>query len=145
MSTLCNETALEPVCCEKQQKSSWPITGLRNRGPVKDLNDSKLSPSDFLIIQDQFHTVQNLQKFPILQTSNWSGTFFAVSYSKPALVDCATCIQSDIHNFGFSFKSVFTLEITLSTAAAQITISAFGHSLYESQQSHFRFKHQSVT
>ena len=28
----------------------------------------------------------NLQKSPIPQTSNWSGTFFSVSYSKPALV-----------------------------------------------------------
>ena len=37
-----------------------------------------------LIIQDQFYTVQNLQRSLILQTSNWSGTFFAVSYSKPA-------------------------------------------------------------
>jgi hypothetical protein len=24
------------------KKSSWPVTGLRNRGPLKDLNDSKL-------------------------------------------------------------------------------------------------------
>ena len=38
-----------------------------------------------LIIQDQFYTIQNLQRSPISQTSNWSGTFFAVSYSKPAL------------------------------------------------------------
>ena len=29
-----------------------------------------------LIIQDQFHTIQNLQRSPIPQTSNWSGTFF---------------------------------------------------------------------
>ena len=35
-----------------------------------------------LIIQDQFYTIQNLQRSPIPQTSNWSGT---VSYSKPAL------------------------------------------------------------
>ena len=30
------------------KKSSWPVTGLQNRGPLKDLNDSKLiylSPS----------------------------------------------------------------------------------------------------
>ena len=40
-----------------------------------------------LIIQDQFYTIQNLQRSPIPQTSNWSGTFFAVSYSKPALAD----------------------------------------------------------
>ena len=29
-----------------------------------------------LIIQDQFYTVQNLQRSPIPQTSNWPGTFF---------------------------------------------------------------------
>ena len=28
-----------------------------------------------LIIQDQFYTIQNLQRPPIPQTSNWSGTF----------------------------------------------------------------------
>ena len=28
-----------------------------------------------LIIQDQFYIIQNLQRSPILQTSNWSGTF----------------------------------------------------------------------
>ena len=37
-----------------------------------------------LIIQDQFYTIQNLQWSPIPQTSNWSGTFFVDSYSKPA-------------------------------------------------------------
>ena len=37
---------LKPVCCKKQQKK-FP-TGLRNRGPLKDMNDSKMymSPSD---------------------------------------------------------------------------------------------------
>ena len=29
-----------------------------------------------LIIQDQFYTIQNLQRSPIPQTSNWSETFF---------------------------------------------------------------------
>ena len=29
-----------------------------------------------LIIQYQFYTIQNLQRSPIPQTSNWSGTFF---------------------------------------------------------------------
>ena len=33
---------LEPVCCKKQQKKSWPVTGLWIRGPLKDLNDYKL-------------------------------------------------------------------------------------------------------
>ena len=34
---------LEPVCCKKQQKkSSWPVTGLWNRRPLKILNGKKL-------------------------------------------------------------------------------------------------------
>ena len=40
-----------------------------------------------LIIQDQFYTNQNFQRSPIPPTSNWSGTFFAISYSKLALDD----------------------------------------------------------
>ena len=36
-------------------------------------------------IYDQSYIIQNLYKSPILQTSDWSWTFFAVSYSKPAL------------------------------------------------------------
>ena len=40
-----------------------------------------------LIIKDQFYTIQNLQRSPIPQTCNWPGTFFAVSDSKPALVE----------------------------------------------------------
>ena len=37
------------------------------------------------VIYNQFGIIQVLQRSPILQTSNWPGTFFAVSYSKPAL------------------------------------------------------------
>jgi hypothetical protein len=33
----------------------------------------------------QFGIIKVLKRSPISQTSNWSGTFFAVSYSKPAL------------------------------------------------------------
>ena len=36
---------LEPVCCKKQQKKCSPVTDLRNRRPLKDLNDFKLIPS----------------------------------------------------------------------------------------------------
>ena len=40
------QTYLEPVCCKKQQKSSWPVTGLWNRGPLKILNGIKLILDD---------------------------------------------------------------------------------------------------
>ena len=51
-----------------------------------------------LIIQDQFYIIQNLQRSPITQTNNWSGTFFTVSYSKPAL-DSVTIWQISLHFF----------------------------------------------
>ena len=38
-----------------------------------------------LIILGQFSTIQNLLKSPIPPTSNWSVTFFATLYDKPAL------------------------------------------------------------
>ena len=37
---------LEPLCCKKQQKSSWPVTSLWNRGPLKILNGMKLILDD---------------------------------------------------------------------------------------------------
>ena len=38
--------ALEPVCCKKRQKSSCPVTGLQNRGPLNILNGIKLILDD---------------------------------------------------------------------------------------------------
>ena len=66
-------------CVRNTKKNFLPVTGLRKRGPLKDLNDSKLivnaSQVISLIIKDQFNTIQNLQRSPIPQISNWSGTF----------------------------------------------------------------------
>ena len=75
---------LEPVCCKKTAKK---LEGLKNRRTLKELNDSKLiaNESSISIIQYHFYAIQKLQRSPIPQTSNRSGTFFAVSYSKPAL------------------------------------------------------------
>ena len=39
-----------------------------------------------MIMAHQFGIIKVLQSFPISQTSNWSRTFFAVPYRKPALV-----------------------------------------------------------
>ena len=33
-----NKFLLEPICCNKRQKSSWPSTGLENRGHLMVLN-----------------------------------------------------------------------------------------------------------
>ena len=84
------EGCLELVCCKKRQNnSSRQVTGLWNRGPLKILNGIKLILDDqgnhFDIFLYQFGIIQVLQRSPIPQTSNWPGTFFAVSYSKPAL------------------------------------------------------------
>ena len=63
-------TLLEPVSCKKQQKNSWPVTGLQNKEPLKNLNDFKLIVYESkwipLIIQDHLYTI--------------------FSYNKPALV-----------------------------------------------------------
>ena len=43
LSPLQHQLKLKLVCCKKQPKKSyWPVTGCRNRGPLKYLNDSKL-------------------------------------------------------------------------------------------------------
>ena len=42
VSKVVGQNWLESVCYKKQKKISWPVTDLQNRGPVKDLNDSKL-------------------------------------------------------------------------------------------------------
>ena len=64
----------KPVVWILRSKSSWPVTGLRSKGSLKDLNDSKLivyeSRINFIL------HIQNLQRSPIPQTNNRSGTFF---------------------------------------------------------------------
>ena len=75
---------LEPVCCKKQQKKLW------NRGPQKIPNGIKL------ILDDQGNHLDSytisLESFRIFRVPLFrkpvtgQGLFFAVSYSKPALV-----------------------------------------------------------
>ena len=61
----------EPVCCKKQQKSSWPVTGLWNRGHLKILNGIEL------ILDDQGN---HLDSYTI---SLESFTFRVPLFSKP--------------------------------------------------------------
>ena len=49
------------------------------------------------LIYNQFGIIQVLQRSPIPQTNNWPGTFFAVSYSKPALMWKSVKVRSRIH------------------------------------------------
>ena len=83
-------TTLEPICCKKQQKCSWPVTGLQNKGPLKDLNDSKL-----IVYESKWFPWSTRMNFipfrsfrgPLLHKPViGQELFFAVSYSKPALV-----------------------------------------------------------
>ena len=59
-------------------------------GPLKILNGIKMILDDqgnqLDSYWNQFGIIQDLQRSPIPQTSNWSGTFFAVSYSKLVLL-----------------------------------------------------------
>ena len=61
-----------------------------------------------VIIKDQFGTIQNIQRVLIFQTSNWSGTIFAVSYSKPALV---FTFQNPDHNRGFEAIAAYCKQV----------------------------------
>ena len=81
---------LELVCCKKQQKKcSWPVTGLQNRRPLKDLNDSKMVAYE----SKRFPWPSRINFMPFrifrgplfYKQVTGSGTFFAVSYSKLAL------------------------------------------------------------
>ena len=66
-----------------------------------------MSMSDPHNHKDQFGLVQNLQMSPIPQTNFLVGTFFAVSYSKTALVDKGQLISE--WNFGvFKFPKKAT-------------------------------------
>ena len=55
------------------------------------------------LIYNQFGIIKVLQRSPIPQISNWSGTFFAVSYSKPALVIIA--------RFLFVEKGIYAMNV----------------------------------
>ena len=82
---------LDPVCCKKWQKivPEWPVTGLWNRGPLKDLKDSKLILNESKLFP--WSSRINLVQFSTFRGALFSKPvtghklFIAVSYSKPAL------------------------------------------------------------
>ena len=61
---------LEPCCCTRVQKSTWPVTGLWNRGPLK------WEWVTLVIIRNNFCIIQSLQMSPIPKTGSWSGPYF---------------------------------------------------------------------
>ena len=67
-----------------------------------------------LIIQDQFYTIQNLQRSPIPQKSNWSGTFFCSFFQQTGstYLHAAPCTYKIylITNFLSKMKSFYYLQ-----------------------------------
>ena len=74
--SICSRAAIYTKYVEKR---TWPVTG----GPLKDLNDFKLSLNEYLSDSPDhlgsICTIQNLQRSPIPQT-----TFFEIRYNEPA-------------------------------------------------------------
>ena len=101
---------LEPVCCKKQQKRFLTSYWFEEWGTSEDSKWYKIDPvwsreSLGLVRYNQFGIIQVLQRSPTPQTSNWWGTFFAVSYSKPALLPLgSTSLWSALVISSSSFK-----------------------------------------
>ena len=91
LATLVSFNALEPVYyTEWHKKSTWQVTGLWTRGPLKVLNGTKLILDDQGNHLDSFRI--RLESFRSLrghvsnqQNSHWSGTFLAAWYKNTAL------------------------------------------------------------
>ena len=71
---------LEPVCCKKQQKKipdQLLVCGIGDFWRTWMIpNWFYMSPSDTPDHPGSIYTIQNCQRSPIPQTSNWSGIFF---------------------------------------------------------------------
>ena len=71
------------------KNSSWPVTGLWNKGPLKVLNGNKLILDDNGINLESFRIkLESLRSFRgtlLLKPVTGQELFFAVSHSKPAL------------------------------------------------------------
>ena len=75
---------------EATKNSSLPVTGLGNKGPLKVLNGTKLILDDHGNNLDSFRiSLESFRSFRgplLLKPVTGQKLFFAVSYSKPALV-----------------------------------------------------------
>ena len=71
------------------QNSTWPVTALGNKGPLKVLNGTKLILDDHGNNLDAFRiSLESFRSFRsplLLKPVTGQEVFFAVSYSKPAL------------------------------------------------------------
>ena len=75
---------------ETAKNSSWPVTALGNKGPLKVLNGTKLILDDYENNLDSFRiSLESFRSFigPLLHKPViGQELFFAVSYNKPALI-----------------------------------------------------------
>ena len=79
--------SLEMSCYKKRQKSPSQETDNKTSEDYEWYQfDSNWLTGSLMLIYDQFGIIQNLQTSPIAQTKFLVATFFAVSYSKTALV-----------------------------------------------------------
>ena len=85
-----SNTSRTGLLLETAKNSSWPVTGLKNRGPLKDLKDSKLILNESKLFP--WSSRINLMPFRIFwgplfyKPVTGQELFYAVCYSKPALV-----------------------------------------------------------
>ena len=88
---------------ETAKKSSWQVTGLRNRGPLKDLNDSKL-------------IVNECCNSPDWKLNQFFLGHSLVSYRKPTLVPVLEpSLQSKTVTWKQTLRSVDDTTITLNS------------------------------
>ena len=78
------------IAVRKANNSSWPVTGLGNKGPLKVLNGIKLILDGHWNNLDSFRiSFESFRSFRgplLLKPVTGQELFFAVSYSKPALM-----------------------------------------------------------
>ena len=89
----------EPVYCKKQQKSSWPVTVLWNRGPLKILHGIKL------ILDDQKNHLDSYT-ISLESFSSFSGPLFR----KLVKVSNFFCCFSQQPGSSLNFLKWFSLE-----------------------------------
>ena len=87
---------LEPVCCKKQKQKVLDQLLVCGIGNLRRSEWYEVDPG--WSGESLGQSVWNHQRSPILQTSNWSGIFFAVSYSKLALVGIGLSQRKLIEN-----------------------------------------------
>ena len=82
---------LEPVCCKKRQKSSWPVTGLGNRAQGFEWYQigpkwAWVTPPSKYLSRVNFISFRTSRDPLFPKPVTCHELFFAISYSKPALV-----------------------------------------------------------